>query len=38
MAHKAGQDQRTLKQSESGDLVPDATALQQLHLAGVDIG
>lgn len=38
LAHKAGQDPRTLKQFESGTLVPDATALQQLHLAGVDTG
>lgn len=38
LAHKAGQDKQSLKQFESGDLVPDATALQQLHRAGVDIG
>jgi transcriptional regulator with XRE-family HTH domain len=38
LAHKAGLDKQTLKHFESGDLVPDATALKQLHLAGVDIG
>lgn len=38
LAHKAGLDKQTLKYFEFGDLVPDATALQQLHLAGVDIG
>ena len=35
---KAGQAKQVLQQFESGALVPDATALQQLHLAGVDIG
>ncbi|WP_333905817.1 helix-turn-helix transcriptional regulator [Delftia acidovorans] len=38
LAHKAGLDKQTLKHFESGGLVPDATALKQLHLAGVDIG
>ncbi|WP_250438903.1 helix-turn-helix domain-containing protein [Delftia tsuruhatensis] len=38
LARKAGQAKQVLQQFESGALVPDATALQQLHLAGVDIG
>ncbi|MDR0225080.1 MAG: helix-turn-helix domain-containing protein [Burkholderiaceae bacterium] len=37
LADKAGVDRVALTKFESGELVPDATALQKLHAAGVDV-
>lgn len=38
LARKAGIETQAMKQFEAGKAVPDATALQQLHAAGVDVG
>lgn len=38
LSRKASQDTQAMKQFEAGKAVPDATALQQLHAAGVDVG